>query len=79
MGPVFPSIQHMAPVNFGKRFSAAVISLQMASAYIGMMFMPMVFGHIQQAVGIDIMPVYLLLFVVLNLTMLEIAYRRLKA
>ncbi len=79
MGPVFPSIQHMAPVNFGKRFSAAVISLQMASAYIGMTFMPMVFGHIQQAVGIDIMPVYLLLFAVLNLTMLEIAYRRLKA
>jgi fucose permease len=79
MGPVFPSIQHMAPVNFGKRFSAAVISLQMASAYIGMTFMPMVFGHIQQAVGIGIMPVYLLSFAVLNLTMLEIAYRRLKA
>ena len=79
MGPVFPSIQHMAPVNFGKRFSAAVISLQMASAYIGMTFMPMVFGHIQQAVGIGVMPLYLLSFAALNLTMLEIAYRRLKA
>ncbi len=79
MGPVFPSIQHMAPVNFGKHFSAAVISLQMASAYIGMTFMPMVFGHIQQAAGIGIMPVYLLSFAILNFMMLEIAYRRLKS
>ena len=76
MGPVYPAIQHMAPANFGKRYSAAVIGLQMASAYIGSTFMPMVFGHIQQAVGIEIMPVYLLIFALLNIGMLEIAYRR---
>ena len=78
MGPVYPAIQHMAPANFGKRYSAAVIGLQMASAYIGSTFMPMVFGHIQQAVGIGIMPVYLLFFALLNIGMLELAYRRLK-
>ncbi|MCR4607007.1 MAG: MFS transporter, partial [Oscillospiraceae bacterium] len=77
MGPVYPSIQHMAPGNFGKRHSAAVIGLQMASAYIGSTFMPMVFGHIQQAAGIAIMPLYLLLFALLNISLLEIAYRRL--
>ncbi len=76
MGPVYPSIQHMAPGNFGKRHSAAVIGLQMASAYIGSTFMPMVFGHIQQAAGIAIMPLYLLLFALLNISLLEIAYRR---
>ena len=38
MGPVYPAIQHMAPANFGKRHSAAVIGLQMASAYIGSTF-----------------------------------------
>ena len=75
MGPVYPAIQHMAPSNFGRKYSAAVIGLQMASAYIGSTFMPMVFGHIQQAVGIRIMPVYLLLFAALNIGMLEIAYR----
>ena len=78
MGPVYPAIQHMAPSNFGKRHSAAVIGLQMASAYIGSTFMPMVFGHVQQAVGIGIMPVYLLLFAVLNISLLEIAYRKIK-
>ena len=77
MGPVYPAIQHMAPANFGRRYSAAVIGLQMASAYIGATFMPMVFGVIQQAVGIRVMPVYLLIFAILNLGLLEIAYRKL--
>ena len=79
MGPVYPAIQHMAPVNFGKRHSAAVIGLQMASAYIGSTFMPMVFGNIQQAIGIGIMPLYLVIFAVLNIGMLEIAYHKMAA
>ncbi len=75
MGPVYPAIQHMAPTNFGKRHSAAVIGLQMASAYVGSTFMPMVFGHLQQNIGIGIMPVYLLIFAALNIGMLELTYR----
>jgi Major Facilitator Superfamily. len=78
MGPVYPSIQHMAPINFGARCSAAVIGLQMASAYIGSTLMPMVFGHLQQAVGIGVMPMYLLVFAAMNLGLLELAYRRLE-
>ena len=78
MGPVYPAIQHMAPANFGKRHSAAVIGLQMASAYIGSTLMPMVFGNLQQHLGIGIMPMYLLIFAVLNIGMLEIAYRKVK-
>ena len=50
MGPVYPAIQHMAPTNFGERYSAAVIGLQMASAYIGSTFMPMIFGNIQEKI-----------------------------
>ena len=76
MGPVYPAIQHMAPDNFGRNNSAAVIGLQMASAYIGSTFMPMIFGHIQQAIGIGIMPVYLIFFAALNIGMLEFAYKR---
>ena len=77
MGPIYPAIQHMAPTNFGRRYSAAVIGLQMASAYIGSTLMPMVFGNIQQHIGIGIMPLYLLIFAVLNITMLETAYQKL--
>ena len=77
MGPVYPAIQHMAPENFGKRYSAAVIGLQMAAAYVGSTFMPMFFGILQQHIGIGIMPIYLLLFAIFNIGMLEMAYRRL--
>lgn len=76
MGPIYPAIQHMAPSNFGRKYSAAVIGMQMASAYIGSTFMPMIFGQLQQTVGIGIMPAYLLIFAALNIGMLEIAYRK---
>ena len=76
MGPVYPAIQHMAPENFGKRYSAAVIGLQMASAYVGSTFMPLVFGILQQNMGIAIMPIYLLLFAVLNIGLLEVSFGR---
>ncbi len=79
MGPVYPAIQHMAPTNFGKRYSAAVIGLQMASAYTGSTLMPTFFGILQQHLGIAIMPVYLLIFAALNIGLLETAYRRISS
>ena len=75
MGPVYPAIQHMAPVNFGKKYSASAIGLQMASAYTGTTFMPMVFGQLQQQLGIFIMPYYVLLFAVMNILFLEITFK----
>lgn len=63
---------------FGLRVArnAAVIGLQMASAYVGSTFMPMIFGQLQQHIGIGFMPLYLLVFLVMNLALLEAAYRR---
>jgi fucose permease len=78
MGPVFPGIEHMAPANFGKKYSAAVIGMQMAAAYMGSSFMPMVFGQIQRVIGIGIMPVYLLFFAMATMAFLEISYKSLK-
>ena len=78
MGPVYPAIQHMTPENFGKRYSSAAIGLQMASAYVGSTFMPMVFGVLQEHIGIAIMPAYLLIFAILNIGFLEIAYQQLR-
>ena len=77
MGPIYPSIQHMAPDNFGMKYSAPVIGLQMASAYLGSTFMPTAFGFLQQTLGIGIMPIYLLVFAAMNFGFLELAYRAL--
>ena len=73
MGPVYPAIQHMAPDKFGRKYSAAVIGLQMAAAYTGSTLMPMVFGHLQQHNGMGIMPYYILVFAVLNIGLLELS------
>ena len=53
--------------------------MQMASAYTGSTLMPMVFGHLQQYFGIWIMPLYLIVFAVLNISLLELGYRKCSA
>ena len=75
MGPVYPALEHMAPEKFGREHSAAVIGLQMAAGYVGSTFMPMVFGFLQEALTIRIMPVYLLILAALTIGLLELSNR----
>ena len=75
--PVYPSIIHATPANFGKENSQAIIGIQMASAYVGTTFMPPVFGLIAQHVSIALYPAFLLVFVILMLVMSELMNRRL--
>lgn len=69
--PVYPSIIHATPANFGKENSQAIIGIQMASAYVGTTFMPPMFGLIAQHVSIALYPAFLLVFVILMLVMSE--------
>ena len=78
MGPIYPSIQHMTPINFGRKYSASAIGLQMASAYVGSTFTPMIFGLLQQKVGIWIMPYFVLFFALINIAFLEVTYLTIK-
>ena len=75
MGPIYPSIQHLAPLYFGKEASATVIGLQMASAYVGTTFMPFVFGLIQSKTSMWEHPIYVGLFAVLNCIFIEIEFK----
>lgn len=68
--PIYPSIIHSTPVNFGKDKSQAVIGVQMASAYCGSTFIPPVFGLIA-GVNIGLYPLYLMIFAILMLFMSE--------
>ena len=56
--PVYPSIIHATPANFGEKNSQAIIGIQMASAYVGSTFMPPVFGLIANHISITLLPVY---------------------
>lgn len=59
--PVYPCIIHSTPVYFGADQSQAIIGVQMASAYIGSLLMPPVFGLIAKHISISLYPLYLLL------------------
>ena len=61
--PIYPCIIHSTPENFGADKSQAVIGVQMASAYVGNIVMPPLFGVIAEHITIWLLPVYL--FVIL--------------
>jgi fucose permease len=44
--PIFPSLLHETPKNFGGEYSQAIMGIQMASAYIGTALMPPIFGRL---------------------------------
>jgi len=44
--PIFPSLLHETPRNFGEKHSQAIMGIQMASAYIGIMVTPLLFGKL---------------------------------
>lgn len=69
--PIYPSIIHSTPGNFGKDKSQAMIGVQMASAYIGTCFMPPVFGFVANHGTISLLPVYLFAILILMITMHE--------
>ncbi len=69
--PIYPSIIHATPTNFGKGNSQAIIGLQMACAYTGSTFMPPLFGLIIGKLNISLYPFFLLCFAILMLLMSE--------
>ncbi len=69
--PIYPSIIHATPGNFGEENSQAIIGIQMASAYTGITFMPLLFGFIANHINIGLYPIYLLVFAFLMIIMSE--------
>lgn len=60
-GPIYPNMIHLIPQNFGKELSQSVMGLQMAASYIGIMFMPPLFGLLAQNISTGLFPYYLLI------------------
>lgn len=77
--PVYPSIIHSTPSNFGQENSQAIIGIQMASAYVGSTFMPPLFGWIADNINIGLYPIYLIFFAILMLIMSEMLNKVIKA
>ncbi|MCL1807286.1 MAG: MFS transporter [Oscillospiraceae bacterium] len=69
--PIYPSIIHATPDNFGKENSQAIVGVQMASAYTGATLMPPLFGFIANRFGLHLFPLFLLFFVLLMFFLIE--------
>ena len=69
--PIYPCIIHSTPDHFGADKSQAVIGVQMASAYMGSLLMPPVFGLLAQNISASLFPVFLLLLLILMVFMHE--------
>ena len=67
--PIYPCIIHSIPINFGKDKSQAIIGVQMASAYIGNLLMPPLFGIIANHISVIAFPIYLLLILIVMVVM----------
>ena len=67
--PIYPCIIHSTPNNFGADKSQAVIGVQMASAYVGNLLMPPLFGIIANHISVKVFPIYLLLILIVMVVM----------
>jgi len=67
--PIYPCVIHSTPTNFGADKSQAIIGVQMASAYVGSLAMPAVFGFIANHISVALFPFYLLLILLLMFAM----------
>ena len=69
--PIYPCIIHSTPDHFGAENSQALIGVQMASAYLGTLIAPPVFGLIADYVSAALMPLYFGGILVLMIVMCE--------
>ena len=74
--PIFPSLLHETPKNFGKENSQAIMGIQMASAYIGTTLMPPLFGQIGSHIGFTVFPLFIITVLVLQIIVIETMNRK---
>ena len=74
--PIYPSIIHETPLNFGRSLSMALTGVQMAAAYVGNVVFPPLFGLLAQYISISLYPWYLLAALVLMAVMSRALHRK---
>ncbi|GHV49584.1 MFS transporter [Spirochaetia bacterium] len=77
--PIYPSLLHETPKNFGSEYSQALMGIQMAIAYIGIMVMPPLFGWIASHANFNIFPVFIGIILILKIIMVETVNKKVDA
>ncbi|MCL2212055.1 MAG: MFS transporter [Treponema sp.] len=74
--PIYPSMLHETPQNFGREYSQAIMGIQMGCAYIGTTIMPPIFGWVTSFTSFKIFPVFIGLILVFNIILIETVNRK---
>ena len=74
--PIYPSVIHSTPAHFGAENSQALVGVQMASAYVGCLLLPPVFGLIANHISAAWLPWYLAAILVVMVIMCEFLNRK---
>ena len=69
--PIYPCIIHSTPEIFGADKSQAIVGVQMASAYMGSLLMPTLFGIIANHITVALLPMFLCVIFVVMVVMYE--------
>jgi fucose permease len=77
--PIFPSLLHETPTNFGEQHSQSIMGMQMASAYVGITIMPFLFGKIAKFAGHSSLLAFLVIFLILIFLMTMLMNKKVSA
>ena len=75
-GPIYPSLLHETPVNFGADISQSIMGMQMACAYTGSTLVPPLFGILAEHVSIAFYPFIILAILILQVVLVERVNRK---
>lgn len=75
--PIYPAMLHETPNRFGKELSQRLMGIQMATAYVGSTLIPPLFGALSKVLGLQMLPYFLLIFLIIMLVSSEkAAYKK---
>jgi fucose permease len=69
--PIFPSMIHETPKNFGKNNASVIIGFQMAAAYTGSAILPPLTGILYRNISMTLFPIFIVIFILLILMSTE--------
>ncbi len=78
LAPIFPSMIHETPKNFGKENSQYIIGYQIAFAYLGTAIFPPLLGILAQVISINIFPLYVFILALILLLFVNTLYIRVR-
>ena len=74
--PIYPSLLHQTPANFGKEYSQAMMGIQMGCSFLGATLFPLLFGQLASHISFKIFSISIGVLLIFNIIMVEVLNRK---